>query len=125
MLRLSRSRVIEDIEFIINRHNPVLGQRHWTADGVSCGVEKHSYLGGQYSVHIDVLRLETLPATRPKWQLMIVNEFWQDATEATIRSTKWLKLLHGKQGDVIGWIARNRDNELAAALGAEESRVDR
>lgn len=125
MLRLSRSRVIEDIEFIINRHNPVLGQRHWTADGVSCSLDKHSYLGGPYSFHTDVLRLETLPATRPNWQLMVVSEFWEDTTAETIRSTKWLKLLHGKQGDVVGWIARNRDTELVAALGAEQGREDR
>lgn len=117
MLRLSRGRVIEDIEFIINRHNPVMGGRKWTADGVDCVLDRHSYLGGPYSFHVDVLRLETASAIRPKWKLMIVSEFWEGPSAETIRSTKWLKLTQGKQNDVTAWISRNREVELSQALG--------
>lgn len=119
MLRLSRARVIEDIEFIINRHNPVMGGRKWTADGVDCVLERHSYLGGPYSFHMDVLHLETAAATRPKWKLMIVSEYWEGAVADTIRATKWLKLIGGKQNDVTAWISRNREVELSEAMGAD------
>jgi hypothetical protein len=36
VLRLSRSRVISDIEFIINNPGPALGQRKWISKGTEC-----------------------------------------------------------------------------------------
>jgi hypothetical protein len=42
MLRLSRTRVIGDIEFIINSPGAALGQRKWTAKGAECSVDRHT-----------------------------------------------------------------------------------
>jgi hypothetical protein len=66
VLRLSRSRVISDIEFIINTPNPALGQRKWTSKGAECSVDCHSFAGEVYSFHVDIrqVRLSTTGSER-------------------------------------------------------------
>ncbi len=108
MLRLSRARVIGDIEFIINSPGPALGQRKWTAKGAECSVDRHSFAGNVYSFHIDILQVRLAAAGRSNWKLLIVSEFWQDGDGETTHSTKWLKLLLGKPNDVLKWISANR-----------------
>lgn len=115
MRPLSRASVIHDIEFIVNRHNPVMGGRRWTADGVLCLLDRHTYLGGPYSFHTDVLTLETQTGTRPKWKLMIVSQFWQGSDGETMHSSQFLKLLAGHKADVTTWISANREQELKDA----------
>ena len=118
MKPLSRASVINDIEFIVNRHNPVVGGRRWTADGVLCVLDRHNYLGGPYSFHTDVLTLETQPATKPKWKVMIVSQFWEGSDGETMHSSQFLKLLAGRKTDVSAWISANREQELKTAIGA-------
>jgi hypothetical protein len=62
VLRLSRSRVISDIEFIINNPGPALGQWKWTSKGAECSVDRHSFAGELYSFHVDILQVR-VPAT--------------------------------------------------------------
>jgi hypothetical protein len=45
MLRLSRARVIGDIEFLINSPGAALGQRKWTAKGTECSIDRHHIPG--------------------------------------------------------------------------------
>jgi len=121
VLRLSRSRVISDIEFIINNPGPALGQRKWTSNGAECSVDRHSFSGEVYRFHVDILHVR-LPATGPpKWKLLIVGEFWQAGDGESIHSTKWLKLLHGKPGDVLKWISANRVTVLPSARDVVKS----
>ena len=115
MLRLSRSRVISDIEFIINNPGPALGQRKWTSKGAECSVDRHSFAGEVYSFHVDILQVRLAATGAPKWKLLIVGEFWQGGDGESIHSTKWLKLLHGKPGDVLKWISANRATVLSSA----------
>jgi hypothetical protein len=118
VLRLSRSRVINDIEFIVNNPSPVLGQGKWTSKGAECSVDRHIFAGEVYSFHVDILQVR-LPATgSPKWKLLIVSEFWQGGEGESIHSTKWLKLLRGKPGDVLKWISANR---AAVSLATSDS----
>ncbi len=116
MLRLSRSRVISDIEFIINSPGPPRGQRKWTSKGAECSVDRHSFSGNVYSFHIDILQIRSTAAGRSNWKLHIVSEFWQDGDGESTHSTKWLKLLLGKPNDVLKWISANRG--AAEALNA-------
>jgi hypothetical protein len=104
LLGLSRTRVIRDIEFVVNRPGPALGRRKWAAKGAECSVDHHSFSGELYGFHADILHVR-MPATgRLIWELMLVTEFSRGGDRETLHSTKWLKLLSGKQVDVLRWI---------------------
>jgi hypothetical protein len=45
VLRLSRTRVIRDIEFMVNSPGPTLGRRKWIVKGAECSVDRHTYSG--------------------------------------------------------------------------------
>lgn len=112
MLRLSRARVIGDIEFMINNPGPALGQRTWTAKGAECSVDRHTYSGELYGFHADVLHIR-MPATgRLAWDLILVTEFWRHGDRETLHSVKWLNVLSGKPTDVLKWIRANVDAAL-------------
>jgi len=115
VLKLSRSQVIGDIELIINRPGPALGQRKWTSKGTECSIDRHSFMGELYSFHVDILQIRLPPTGRPSWKLLIVREFWQGSDGESIHSTKWLKLLLGKPADVLKWIGANRGAILPEA----------
>jgi hypothetical protein len=115
VLRLSKLRVISDIEFIINNPGPALGQRKWTSKGAECSIDRHSFAGEVYSFHVDILQVRLTATGAPKCKLLIVGEFWQGGDGESIHSTKWLKLLHGKPGDVLKWIGANRATVLPPA----------
>ena len=109
MLRLSRARVLSDIDLMINNPGPALGQRKWTAKGAECSLDRHSYAGEVYGFHADILRIR-MPATgRLAWELVIVAEFWRRSDGKAMHATKWLKLLSGKPSDVLKWISAYRD----------------
>jgi hypothetical protein len=109
VLRLSRARVIGDIEFMVNSPSPALGQRRWVAKGAECSVDRHTYSGELYGFHTDILHIR-MPATgRLMWELILVTEFWRRADRETSYSVKWLKLLSGKQTDVLTWIRTHCD----------------
>jgi hypothetical protein len=109
MLRLSRARVIGDVEFLVNSPGPARGQRKWTTKGVECSVDRHSYAGEVYGFHADVLHIR-MPATgRLAWEMVLVSEIWRRGDTETMHSTKWLKLISGKPADVLKWISANRD----------------
>ncbi len=56
MLRLSRARVIGDIEMIVNRACPARGLHRWTARGADCTVERHSFSGAGYGFQSEILK---------------------------------------------------------------------
>ena len=109
MLRLSRARVISDIELIINSPGPALGQRKWSARGAECSVDRHTYWGELYRFHADILHVR-MPG-KPAWQLIVVSEFWHRGEAEALHSVKWLKLLSGKPTDVLQWIRSNYDTK--------------
>lgn len=108
MLRLSRLKNINDIEAILNNSLPILGQRKWQAKDADCRLDRHVFLGEHYSVHKNVLDVRHTNPRLP-WRILIVSEFWEDASGQTIHSTKWLKLLEGKSADLLKWIKEHRD----------------
>jgi hypothetical protein len=114
MLKLSRARVIADIEFLINSPDPAGGQRKWTAKGAECSIDRHSYAGEAYGFHADVLHIRTPVTGRLNWEVVLVSEIWRRGDDETIHSTKWLKLMSGKPTDVLKWISANRDGKAEA-----------
>ncbi|WP_298357020.1 hypothetical protein [Rhodoblastus sp.] len=108
MLRLSRARVIGDIERIVNEACPARGLHRWMAKGAECTVERHSFSGSGYGFQSEILRVR-YPATHPNWEVLQVSEFWRRGDGEAIHSTKWLKLLSGKNNDVLKWIAGSRE----------------
>jgi hypothetical protein len=111
MRRLSRASVINDIERIVKRPASGLGKHKWDASGVECVLDRHSYYGEMYSFDVDVLHLRLKMATRVKWQLYLVTEFWRNEACETVRMTKWLKQTAGKPADVMRWVTENRERE--------------
>lgn len=109
MLRLSRLRNINDIEAIVNNPGPVLGQCSWKARGVACLLERHVYLGANYSFHTNVLQITSEISGQSSWRALIISEFWEGKLGETIHSTKWLKLMEGKSTDLLKWIKENHD----------------
>lgn len=66
MKRLSRSRVINDIEFIVKAPVAGLGKHRWETRGVECVLDCHSYHGDLYSFDVEVLRIERIAGGRRK-----------------------------------------------------------
>ena len=109
MRRLSRARVITDIERIVKNSTFSVGKHTWEANGVECGLDRHSYNGETYGFDVEVLHLRLKVASRLKWQLYLVCEFWRNEAGDTVRMTKWLKQTAGKPADVMRWIVENRE----------------
>lgn len=109
MRKLSRARVINDIECIVKNPAARLGKHKWQACGVECILDRHSYYGEMYSFDVEVLHMRCKAATRLNWQLYLVSEFWRNEAGETVRLTKWLKQTAGKPADVMQWIVENRE----------------
>ena len=109
MKRLSRSRVINDIELIVKAPVVGLGKHQWETRGVECVLDRHSYHGDLYSFDVEVLRIEWAAARSRKWQVYVVTEFWRTKDDENTRMMKWLKLTAGRSADVVSWIVENRE----------------
>jgi hypothetical protein len=109
MRRLSRARVINDIERIVKDSVVGLGKHKWEAGGVECVLDRHSYNGEMYSFDVEVLRVQLREAARLKWQLYVVTQFWRNEAGESVRMTKWLKLTAGKSADVSRWIKESSE----------------
>ena len=110
MKRLSRSRVINEIERIVKAPVVGLGKHRWETRGVECVFDRHSYHGDLYSFDVEVLRIEHVVKGRRKWQVYAVTEFWRAEGDENTRMTKWLKLTSGRSADVMSWIVENRED---------------
>ncbi|HMN70330.1 MAG TPA: hypothetical protein PKA55_00525 [Rhodoblastus sp.] len=117
-LRISRARVIGDIERIVKWPGP-LGQHVWSACGAACAIDRHSFGGVLYGFSADILHVR-MPATgRIAWELIIVTEFWRRGDGEAVHSAKWLKMMSGKPTELLKWISSNRDaGEGGAAIPA-------
>ena len=109
MLRLSRARVIGDIETIVNAAIPARGLHKWSAKGAEISLDRHSFAGVDYGYQTEVLRVCLPGGARGGWELLLVAEYWRRGDGCSIHATKWLKLLSGKANDVLKWIGANRE----------------
>lgn len=119
MSRLGSARTIVDIEFVIDAPSPGADKPAWTACGVECTRDRHRFSGQSYSFVFEVLHLRFKETTRKGWHLVIVSELWRfEGSRAEPRGTKSLKLLNGKQLDVLSWMRHHRSLKLQQATEA-------
>lgn len=112
MKRLSRSRVINDLESIVKTPVAGLGRHRWEARGAECVLDRHSYHSALYSFDIEVLRVRLMGLRHQKWSLYVVSEIWRSDAHEEARFVKWLKVTSGKSAEVMKWIVENRDRAL-------------
>jgi hypothetical protein len=88
--------------------NPSMMPSCWTANGVTCARERHSFGGGTYNFAVEVVTM-----TRPGlqgWTLIVVKEFWWTGDrEKELRSTRWAQLLSGRRDDAITWMRKQEE----------------
>jgi len=108
MLRLSRALVIHELERLVDVSPGRIDRRQWKARGLECRRERHSHAGPSYGFDLDILALRADSSEDGRWEVFIVTEFWRSGGGASLHSPKWLKLVAGKQADVLKWIKRHR-----------------
>jgi hypothetical protein len=111
MRRLGSARTILEIETIVASTRTSPQELQWMVQGVECCRTSHRHSGPDHSVTIDVLTLRRRRPGRP-WHLILVSELWR-AGAVDLRATRWLKLVAGRQQDVLNWLAEGGD---AAAI---------
>lgn len=60
MLRLSRSKAISEIEFIVDRPIAGIGPLRWEKNGAECTAERYGYRGEFYSFDVEIMRVRSL-----------------------------------------------------------------
>jgi hypothetical protein len=115
--RVSNSRTIGEIEFIIGAPSVGDARRSWIAHGVECTRDRHRFSGRTYQFTIEVVELRLVKSGRMSWHAMIVTQWWRSGDEDTdLRSTKWLKVLRGRPSDVTAWMLSCRAKLESTAL---------
>lgn len=98
--------------------NPGHQKDRWKIDGVDWTKERHAYWGDQYSVSLEVHRLEYRRNDNVEWQLLVVIErWWGPDRQKGIRDTTWCKLISGRADRVRAWL-RKQELECAAPAPA-------
>lgn len=111
MKRLSRERVIEDIEFIIRTPMPPAGSHQWIASGAHCQSARHSFSGEIYQFNTEVVYISFPASGKASWKIMLVVEYWH-LGEGEQHAHRWIKLLAGNKASVIKWVSESRDQKL-------------
>lgn len=116
MPRLSNARTIADIEFVLETSSLAPDASAWQSYGVDCTRDRHRFSNPGYAFIIDVLHLRSsgIPG-RSKWYAVILTEQWR-FTEGSKenRTTKSLKVIHGKQADILSWMRKSRESKLTS-----------
>jgi hypothetical protein len=110
-------RTVSDRNFMNSWHivhkatNPTQNNHRWHVADVDWQRERHRFAGGGYSFMIEVHRLDCRVAGKTSWSLLVVIEYWWDATnDEVIRSTSWGKRLSGNTQAIGKWM---REQERA------------
>jgi hypothetical protein len=99
--------------------NPGHLKDRWTVDGVDWTKERHAYWGGQYSVQLEVHRLEYRRGNKVEWQLLVIIErWWGPDRQVGIRNTSWCKLISGKVDSVQAWLRKQPIQRTASVPAA-------
>ena len=88
------------------------------AEGVECTRASHRHSGPDHSVTIDVLTLRHRRSRRP-WHVILVSELWRTGA-VDLRASRWLKLVTGRQQDVLNWLAERGDAGAISPSPAKE-----
>ena len=107
--------------------NPGHLKDHWEIDGVTWTKERHAYWGNEYSVQVEVHRLERKTGMKVDWRIMVVIErWWGPDREKDIRSTSWCKLIIGRADRVLSWLRKQETPRIPpAAVTAASDEVSK
>jgi len=101
--------------------NPGHRKDRWEIDGVDWTKERHAYWSDQYSVQLEVHRMEYKPADRLEWQLLVVIErWWGPDREKNLRVTSWCKLLSGRADRVLAWLRKQGAYRVSRVAHAQD-----
>ena len=100
--------------------NPGHRKDSWEIDGVLWTKERHAYWGDQYSVQLEVHRMERKSASEVDWEILVVIErWWGPDREKYIRYSSWCKLIRGRAERVLAWL-RKQDVQRVSPIGAAD-----
>jgi len=80
----------------------------WSIDGVDWLRERHSYAGVSHGFTIEVTT--GTRAAKPAWTLVVVKEYWRDASGESMKSPQWAHIERGSRADVVAWLERQERN---------------
>jgi hypothetical protein len=72
-MRISNSRTIADIEYVIEPPRQGSDLAVWTACGIACRRDRHRYSGRDYSFSFELLNLHH-DARHKGWHVVIISE---------------------------------------------------
>lgn len=111
--RLGNARTIADIEFVIDA--PSAGNDHasWSAYGVECSRDRHRFSSPVYAFTLELVHLRFAGPSRTRWYAVITTEQWRfSESNIEARTTKSLRVVHGRQADIRSWVTRARARKL-------------
>ena len=98
--------------------NPGHLKDRWKIDGVDWSRERHIYWSDQYSMHLEVHRLERKSGDKLEWQLLVVIErWWGSDRQKSIRDSSWCKLIQGRADRVLAWLQKQDVQRAPPAAG--------
>jgi hypothetical protein len=116
MPRISNARTIADIEFVIDAPRAGSDREAWKAHGAECSRDRHRFSSPSYSFSIELTHLRFNVLQRAKWYVVMVTEQWRfSQSKVEIRTAKSLKVVYGRQTDVLDWMRSSREAKLPIA----------
>jgi hypothetical protein len=113
MPRISNARTIADIEFVIDAPGAGSEQTTWKAHGVGRSRDRHRFSNHAYSFSFELVHLRSNGPRSAKWYAVIVTERWRFVeSKLEPRTTKVLKMIYGRQADVLTWMRNSREAML-------------
>lgn len=115
MPRISNARTIADIEFVIAAPSAGSDKERWKAHGVECSRDRHRFSSQSYSFSFELVHLRFSAPSRARWYAIIITEQWRfPESRVESRTTKALKMIYGRQADVLTWMRKSREAMLPA-----------
>lgn len=112
MKSLVRPSFFRLFDLLLGHSNPGLKSSRWTFDGVEFERERHSFMGPNHGVAIEIFTLTR--AGRRGWTLMVTKEYWWVGEEGrALKNMRWARPTSGQRSAIIAW------------LSAQESALDR
>ena len=78
----------------------------WTIREVSCRRHRHSLMGPDHRIILDVCHLESL-GRGTGWHVVVATEHWWDSSRELIRDQLWASHVSGSRDDAMAWFLEN------------------
>jgi hypothetical protein len=112
---------------LISTTNRDLKLLRWIHDGVEFERARHSNMGSNHSLAIEIF---TLTRTgRRGWTLMVIKEYWWSGKESKpLKDLRWARITGGQRADVFTWlrgqeVALERTSSVGRQRATDAARV--